>query len=276
MVVQNSIFRRTASYPGLELVASVCSSSFSTPPFIPVSRRPVASASRSTSLAILFKKPAAYFQSAYQTSLSSASRTHPKTARTYRLRKPAITPPLKPRQMPPRHRSAHHNTRIRSNLVQRQSLLTTNRIILRINTKTRNPDPQQRIHRRGIPIISPHSRIPKRARLHHSVKLVDVFRAAHGVGVDVRVLRQSGGVLVEELLEVAAEGARVDLGAQPGPLQGEVGRLQVPGVGADDGGGEEAGGAFFGAILWVVEEKVSGAGRVGATRTMEGGKGIQR
>lgn len=168
---------------------------------------------------------------------------------THRLGMPSPTSEFKPTQMAATTRRAHYNERILLDLLVRHRLIDRNRIIFRVDSQHWDPYCKHTIRTTRIPVVRALGGVTPSRALDFPVKLMKVLERHDTLFGEGSVLEDLVAMGFEEPAHIIAHGFAVDVQAEPRALKGEGGDLELPGVGDDYGGGEEAGGAFFSDVL---------------------------
>lgn len=116
-------------------------------------------------------------------------------------------------------RRRHQSKRVGANLIPRQDLVHSNRIILGVQTKERSLDRQDPVGRGCSTVILGDGFVAKDLPGDLVVELAhtDDF-GADSVEINYVCVFEGVGVLEEDLLEVAAHGWGVDLASKPSTL----------------------------------------------------------
>jgi hypothetical protein len=158
---------------------------------------------------------------------------------------PPLTTKLKPTQVPATASRTHHHPRRLPDLLVRHRFVTSNWIVLGMQTHGRNANGENTIRTRRISVVRSLGRVSPSGALELAVELVQVLDRVHLLGGDGFVLRDLLGVQIEEGAHGFPHGFAVDVHSQPGALQGQRGDFEFPRVGNDEGCGEGTGVAFF-------------------------------
>lgn len=153
---------------------------------------------------------------------------------------PSSTTPLKPAQMSTSTGRTHHYARIQPDLIVRNSFISGNGIVLRMQAESRDPDIEHRVYGASVTIVGVLGRIAPSGTLDFAIEFMKVLDAAYALGAEGCVLNDLLAVLFEQLSHRGAHGFAVDVQAYVGAFEGLRGDVEVPGAGDYDRGGEEA------------------------------------
>ena len=131
--------------------------------------------------------------------------------KTYRLSMPSSSAPLKPAQMSTSTGRTHHHARIQPNLIVRHSFISGNRIILRMQAESRDPNIEDRVYGASVTVIGVLSRIAPSGTLDFAIEFMKVLDAAYALGAKGCVLNDLLAVLFEQLSHRGAHGFAVDV-----------------------------------------------------------------
>ena len=164
---------------------------------------------------------------------------------THRFGMPSASTPFEPAQVASTTSCAKYDIRIALDLFKRYRLVRHNGIVFCVQTESWDSYRHHRISRTSISIVCSFGWVTPRRTLHLPVKFVEVLDFSDILCLESSVDADLILVCFEELEHVRAHELAVEVQPEPCALKGEGGDFELPRVGHDDCGREEAILAFF-------------------------------
>lgn len=143
----------------------------------------------------------------------------------------------------------HDHEGVLGDLLVRDSLVARDRVVLRVETQSRDANAQHRICTTRITVVRTHGGVVPRCALDKSIELPKILQLFDLLSRHPAVLENLCLVKFEEGSHVIAHGFAVYLRAYPRPFEVEGADFEFPWIAHDDCSRQQAVAAFFAEVL---------------------------